>query len=1504
MATSKRDVEFIIRAKNQASSAFKAVGKAIDDLNKAQTDISSSSAKASSTLDAFAKIAATVGTVYNQLASDSDRAAAAFKRQDAALVENKARLQSLTQQMQAAQRVQQQMQQSMREFVGPVTPKAARDSERQLKLVERAYADLNKEVTRLTATVERDESALRESFYALQEITGGAQQAEQALARVEKAQRDAAAAAAAAAAQQEKEAAALQKTAAAAQRRSALETRRDMGTTMQSAMTAWKAAEQSIRELNAQIKQTGQASSEQVAQLARLQAQARASKTAYDEMRVAVEQYRRVLRDQSATQDQVAAAQQRAQAAIRGAQAAMVQETASANQNANAARRMGSAKQQAARQTDELSRSLQSLFSNSRRSLSYYQRIRGEVLALITSYAGLYAAIQGVNNVIQTSMGMEAVESRLNVVTGGDPQLTAQEMVWVREQADRLGFSIRTTADEWSKFAVAAQASNFEMADTRKIFLSVSEAARTLKLDSQQVSRAYVALTQMISKGKITAEELRQQLGEHIPGAFAMMAEAVGVTTAELDKMLEQGQVSSDNLIRFADVLDRRFGKQLPNALKTTQAEMGRFQTAVTLALNTIGEYGTMEAFTSALVQLRNLLRSDEAQVWFQRIGKALASIIEMLMSLIENIDLIAIGFAGLAAARGVGYLMRLYGEIRKVTVGLAGAAAATRALGVAFAGLGGPIGLGIGVAITAIGYLITRVSDSEKAIVSARRSVEKISYAYRTGAKEADKWKESLEGVSELQLERDLEAVRKKYEDSLSQIVNPFGYFFQRRMRASDSPLRHVFEEIEQLIDATRKGQVPIEQFTKRLDEIAKDHPGLRKVALHLQDMAKEALGAEREFRQMDAAIRLMRGEATEADKVLLGLKEATKDLTDELGKGQAAFDRYASAMSKLGEHVPSLKRQAKYEKDVKEILAIRDEALREAGDDQVLRQAAFDRADQALTALERGFMEAFEKALPLDNKSIIERIINVESGGNPLAKASTSTATGLGQFTEGTWLGLFNQVFPELISMSREAKLAMRTNTEASRKMLEALTTQNQAGLIQAGITPDARNTYLAHFLGIDDAIKVILANPDELAANVVQKQSVNANQSILGEGRTVGQLLSWATQKMGGGSPLQSSGWTEAEQKAAESAKKTQETIAKINEELAHRMALIGKSEVEQEVYNQTVAKGIDLQSKEGQEIAKKTRELWYAEQAAKAGENAQKRINDLLSLRKELQEQIEFNQGQGNVGVVQQLGMQLEDVNTRLREAIQNALAFYEAMGGEQAELAVARLNGINSSLQQTNAITIDTKKLTQDFASGASNAFLKMGDAIGAWISGAKSGREAIRSVADAFLQFAADFLRQIAQMILQQMIFNAISSWAGGSSGSVGNGFGMKTVTGANYSFQLHSGGMVGRDGTARLANPSWFNNAVRYHSGGIAGLRPNEVPAILERGEEVLTRDDPRHAANGGAGAGSQANVKVVNAFDAPGFLNAALNTRDGEQVIMNFVRANATAVRTAIGV
>ena len=116
----------------------------------------------------------------------------------------------------------------------------------------------------------------------------------------------------------------------------------------------------------------------------------------------------------------------------------------------------------------------------------------------------------------------------------------------------------------------------------------------------------------------------------------------------------------------------------------------------------------------------------------------------------------------------------------------------------------------------------------------------------------------------------------------------------------------------------------------------------------------------------------------------------------------------------------------------------------------------------------------------------------------------------------------------------------------------------------------------------------------------------------------------------------------------------------------------------------------------------------------------------------------------------------------------------------------------------------------------------------------------------------------------------------------------------------------LHEGGLASDDIPTRSLN---LGSVIRMHTGGIAGggLGPNEVPRILDKHEEVLTKNDPRHIMNGGGKGGAApqkpVSLKVVNAFDPGTALQHALDTPHGEQAIMNHVRSNSDAYKGILG-
>lgn len=142
------------------------------------------------------------------------------------------------------------------------------------------------------------------------------------------------------------------------------------------------------------------------------------------------------------------------------------------------------------------------------------------------------------------------------------------------------------------------------------------------------------------------------------------------------------------------------------------------------------------------------------------------------------------------------------------------------------------------------------------------------------------------------------------------------------------------------------------------------------------------------------------------------------------------------------------------------------------------------------------------------------LSRIIQIESGGRPTIKAPTSTATGLGQFINATWLATVKKHRPDLMKGRTDAQvLELRKDPVIMIEMLARFTEENAESL-GAGYTDG--DLYLAHFAGVGVARRLIRGDQTAQSALYFSPAAVRANRSIL-EGKTVGEVRAWANRKM---------------------------------------------------------------------------------------------------------------------------------------------------------------------------------------------------------------------------------------------------------------------------------------------------------------------------------------------------------------------------------------------------
>lgn len=1351
----------------------------------------------------------------------------------------------------------------------------------------------------------------------------------------------------------------------AEQRRALLEARRD-----------WVQAQDEVKRLAQAYRSTVAPTEEMGSALGRAQAQARLAKQAYVEQREALHNL-----GSSAKSSFAAFSQSVSQMGVANRGFA-----ASASQVSNAIRPMapavsgaGSAMQGASGGANTFRGALSNLYGESRKSLSLMQRLRGEVLSLTASFVGFHALFNNIGGVVKAYMAVEAAQSRLGAVFHQDTGRVAQELTFLEREADRLGISFATLSTQYGKFAVAADAANISSKSTRDIFISVAEAGRVNKMSIDQLNGIFLALEQMISKGKVSSEELRRQLGDRLPGAFNIMADALGKSTAELDNLMRKGKVlaNEETMTKFANELVKRFGSQLPAALRTTTTELGRFQNNLFQAQLRFAEGGFVEGFTDALRSMNEWFRSREGRDFFLSLGAAAGRFAEGLAKIPRYFSEIKVAVSVLVGLKIASFFTDIVGAIRQtrgsvanmsrdfftwsgtvksvqgtlaglksttalVTGGLVGmrtqvlgvstawgiagarfvaaqasllvlrgaltiVTGAARLMWAAVGGLPGLIATGITFALAS---WLTGVDDTTKALDEHKRIMDEVLKAYDSVKDKTADWAKEIKNVTADQVNANL----RQLLDTYNKIRG--GAVFQNAVPTFTAFIEgwsDVAAKINVVRSALLNGKSSIKEYREALDNIYTGTTNEKAQVFieSLLEAARKAESTEKAVGDLAVTAKVMGTGFKDVDDVIARtgasietLTGKSDDATDQLTRMRQASEKVNSVFEEMRKLIPGIADEFKRLEAIDALDKQYKDAVKLA---QTMSQimGLTDQYNKSLSGLIDGAFGA--------NSSLVDKIVGVESGGNTSAKNPNSTATGLGQFIADTWLRMFKQYFPDrAASMTDIMILELRKNADISKQMVALYVQENAAIMKKAGIAVTDANLYLAHFLGPGGATKVLKAPAGTPVQGLLDQSQINANPSILGGGKTTDQVIAWAQQKIG----MSKEEW-EIQKKLAELDNKREQKQKDFNTDLENRLSLqedenSNAGRLTQEAFVQkrlaeemkrARQDGLTLTDEQIARVKEVAAKEWEVAQAKRDGKATTQEANAALqqavalnSQRNALQQQ--FNQAvrEGNTDQATVLQDRLTEVNSKLEEAIAKARAMWEAIGGPQADIALTKLDTLkikadsaSNSMSMFGLSTQQVKQLAGSFADGLVGVFDSFAQAIA-------NGENAVKALGKAFLQFAANFLRQIAQMILKQIILNALQRFLPGLG-----------LAGAAHTGGVVGAGLIGSGNMTRRVAPAAFAAALAYHSGGIAGLAPDEVPAVLKQGEEVITRDDPRHRMNGGrqraaASAPTSQTLRNIIVFDDESAANW-LSSPAGEQVFMSYLSKNAAKVRSILG-
>lgn len=128
---------------------------------------------------------------------------------------------------------------------------------------------------------------------------------------------------------------------------------------------------------------------------------------------------------------------------------------------------------------------------------------------MIHAYASLFAIFSGVKSINSVGQEFEGINSQLLAATGSQQQ-AAKEMEYLDKLTSRLGLSLIDTADAYAKLRFTAQ-QDFDEKTVQSLFTGLSEFGRVMAVSKERMKWSLMAVTQMMSKGTVSNEELRRQ---------------------------------------------------------------------------------------------------------------------------------------------------------------------------------------------------------------------------------------------------------------------------------------------------------------------------------------------------------------------------------------------------------------------------------------------------------------------------------------------------------------------------------------------------------------------------------------------------------------------------------------------------------------------------------------------------------------------------------------------------------------------------------------------------------------------------------------------------------------------------------------------------------------------------------------------------------------------------------------------------------------------------------
>lgn len=270
------------------------------------------------------------------------------------------------------------------------------------------------------------------------------------------------------------------------------------------------------------------------------------------------------------------------------------------------------------------------LNNNLGKTKTEFQSLEGPISNIKNLLGGVFsvaAIFSFTKAVIETTVRMQGLQKAIEF-TAGSAVGGAADFRFLEKIAYDLGLPLAAAAEGFKTFSAAAARAGITVQEQRKMFTDLSKGMAALQLDAQSAQLVFFGFGQMLSKTKVSAQELYHQIGERMPIAMqaaqiaaARLTGKVKITTAELIDMVEKGKLLSSE---FAPEFTKAIGELSKSAayVETMGKDVNRLTNAWDAFKTSVGDSKVLGSIIQVLDAIVGKLeRISEASNYYAENG-------------------------------------------------------------------------------------------------------------------------------------------------------------------------------------------------------------------------------------------------------------------------------------------------------------------------------------------------------------------------------------------------------------------------------------------------------------------------------------------------------------------------------------------------------------------------------------------------------------------------------------------------------------------------------------------------------------------------------------------------------------------------------------------------------------------------------------------------------------------------------------------------------------------